>query len=676
MNAVANDPLLQPLKVGHLTLKNRIMSTSHACGLDKDGYPQDAYQAYHEEKAKGGLALTMFGGSSNVAPDSPNTFRQLHLGNDGCIPHLQKFAQRVHRHGCAIMCQITHLGRRGDPYGDHWLEMIGPSPVRETRHRAIPREMDQHDIDRVIKAFGDTAARCKEGGLDGIETLFGGHLVGQFLSPVTNKRTDRYGGSLENRARFALEVYREIRKRTGSNFLVGMRYIVDEGIADGLTFEDAVTVAKMFEAEGLVDFFNAIYGRMDTYYSLAMHNMPGMASGLAPWLEKAGAFKREMSRPVFHAARIADLATARHAIRDGLIDMAAMTRAHIADPHIVAKLMRGEEDRIRPCVGATHCMGAHRPTCLHNAATGRELNGGHDVGKAERARKVVVVGAGPAGLEAARVSAERGHKVTVLEAAPQAGGQVLLAKQASWRKDIAGLVDWRVSELDKLGVEVRYNTFAEPSDVSVLAPDVVVIATGGTPNPGWIEGAELCTSSWDILSGTVQAGEEVLVYDGTGRHSAMTAAEKLATAGHKVHFVTVDDTVTEEQGYAERVSWKRRMYQLGLDVQRDLELIGVRPEGNRLMAILHNEFTGEHMERVVDMVVAEHGTLPADAIFTDLQAGSVNDGVKDIDALIAGKPQPISAHEGKYELYRIGDAAASRNVAAAVYDALRLCRTL
>ena len=676
MTSPANDPLLQPLKVGHVTLKNRIMSTSHACGLDKDGYPQEAYQAYHEEKAKGGLALTMFGGSSNVAPDSPNTFRQLHLGNDGCIPHLQKFAERIHAHGCALMCQITHLGRRGDPYGDHWLEMIGPSPVRETRHRAIPREMDEHDIARVIKAFGDTAARCKEGGLDGIETLFGGHLVGQFLSPVTNKRTDKYGGSLENRARFALEVYREIRKRTGDKFLVGMRYIVDEGISDGLTFDDAVSVAKMFEDEGLVDFFNAIYGRMDTYYALAMHNMPGMASPIAPWLEKAGAFKREMSRPVFHAARIADLATARHAIRDGLIDMAAMTRAHIADPHIVAKLMRGEEDRIRPCVGATHCMGAHRPTCLHNAATGRELSGGHDVGKAAERRKIVVVGAGPAGLEAARVSAERGHQVTVLEAAPQAGGQLLLAKHASWRKDITGLIDWRVGELEALGVEVRYNTFAEPEDVSALSPDVVIIATGGVPNPGWFEGAELASSAWDVIGGEAAQGQDVLVYDGTGRHSAMTAAEKLARDGHNVTFVTVDETVAEEQGYAERVGWKREMYKLGFDVLRDRELVGLEKHGNRLKAILRNEFTGDTQEHTVDQVVTDFGTLAVDEVYQQLRAGSANDGVKDIDCLITGKPQPVRAGNGSYELYRIGDASASRNVAAAVYDALRLCRTL
>jgi NADPH-dependent 2,4-dienoyl-CoA reductase/sulfur reductase-like enzyme len=321
-------------------------------------------------------------------------------------------------------------------------------------------------------------------------------------------------------------------------------------------------------------------------------------------------------------------------------------------------------------------MGAHRPTCLHNAATGRELSGGHDVGKAERARKIVVVGAGPAGLEAARVSAERGHEVIVLEAAAQAGGQVLLARQASWRKDITGLVDWRVAELETLGVEVRYNTFAEPEDVSALSPDVVIIATGGVPNPGWFDGAELATSAWDVIGCEAAQGQDVLVYDGTGRHSAMTAAEKLARDGHNVTFVTVDDTVAEEQGYAERVGWKREMYKLGFDVVRDRELIGVEKHGNRLKAILRNEFTGDTQEQTVDQVVTDFGTLAVDEVYQQMRAGSSNDGVKDIDALIAGKPQPIQADSGCYELYRIGDASASRNVAAAVYDALRLCRTL
>ncbi|MCZ6838097.1 MAG: N-methylproline demethylase, partial [Alphaproteobacteria bacterium] len=335
------DPLLRPFRLKHLALKNRVMSTSHACGLHDGGMPAERYQRYHEEKARGGIALSMFGGSSNVAPDSPNTFEQLNVGTDACIPYLREFSERMHRHGAALMCQITHLGRRGNAYAEHWLPMIAPSPSRETLHRSFAREMDEHDIARVVAAFGAAALRCKEGGLDGIETLAGGHLIGQFLSPVTNQRSDRFGGSLANRCRFGLMVHEEIRRRVGDEFIVGLRYVVDEGRTDGLGFDDCVEIARVFEANGLIDFFNAIYGRMDTARGLALDNMPGMASPIAPWLDKAAAFKREVSLPVFHAARITDIATARHAIREGLLDMVAMTRAHIADPHIVRKLEAG-----------------------------------------------------------------------------------------------------------------------------------------------------------------------------------------------------------------------------------------------------------------------------------------------------------------------------------------------
>ena len=354
----SNDPLLSPLRLKHLTFKNRIMSTSHACGLHDEGMTGERYQAYHEEKARGGLALTMFGGSSNVAPDSPSVFQQLYVGDDRCIPYFQKFSERIHAHGATLMIQITHLGGRGDAGADYWLPQIGPSMVRETAHRAFTKEMDRHDIDRVVKAYGAAARRCKEGGLDGIETLISAHLIGQFLSPLTNQRTDEFGGSLENRCRFGLMVHEEIRRQVGDDFVAGIRFIVDEG-AEGLTFDDCVAIAQMFENSGTVDFFNAIYGRMDTERALAVHNMPGMASPIAPWLERVGQFKREVKLPVFHAARISDLATARYAIREGLLDMVAMTRAHIADPHIVAKLMRGEEERIRPCVGAARTRYAH-----------------------------------------------------------------------------------------------------------------------------------------------------------------------------------------------------------------------------------------------------------------------------------------------------------------------------
>ena len=671
------DPLLRPFRLKHLTLKNRVMSTSHACGLHDGGMPAERYQRYHEEKAKGGIALSMFGGSSNVAPDSPNTFEQLNVGVDACIPYLREFSERMHRHGAALMCQITHLGRRGDAYADNWLPVIAPSPSRETLHRSFARAMDEHDIARVVAAFGAAAARCKEGGLDGIETLAGGHLIGQFLSPITNQRTDRFGGSLANRCRFGLMVHEEIRRRVGDGFVVGLRYIVDEGMADGLGFDDCVEIAHLFEASGLIDFFNAIYGRMDTARGLAVDNMPGMASPLAPWLGATAAFKREVALPVFHAARITDIATARHAIREGLLDMVAMTRAHIADPHIVRKLEAGMEEHIRPCIGMTHCMGGHRPVCAHNAATGRETTASHDIERADAARRVVVVGGGPAGLEAARVAAERGHDVTLLEAATQLGGQLRLACAASWRADVIAIADWRALELERLGVEVRMNVFAEPDDVRALGPDVVIVATGGVPDLDWLDGHEHVTDPWQTLAGEVAGGGAVIVYDGTGRHAAASAAERLAMAGRTVSYVAIDDALTPEMSYSERFSWKNRFYELAIPCRFDQQLLRVGKSGNRLVAVFENLITTETTEEETDQIVVEHGTRPADEVFHGLAAEARNLGVTDIAALLAGTPQPADQNPGgAYELYRIGDCVASRNIAAAVYDALRLCRTL
>jgi 2,4-dienoyl-CoA reductase-like NADH-dependent reductase (Old Yellow Enzyme family)/thioredoxin reductase len=651
------------------------MSTSHACGLDDEGVPGDRYQAYHEEKAKGGIALTMFGGSSNVAPDSPSVFQQLYVGDDRIIPYLQQFSERIHGYGTSLMCQITHLGRRGDPHAGNWLPTIAPSRVRETHHRSFPKEMDEHDIDRIVKAYGAAARRCKEGGLDGIETLASSHLIGQFLSPLTNQRTDRFGGSFENRCRFGLMVYEEIRRQVGDDFILGFRYLIDEAASGGLSFDDCVVIAQIFQRSGYIDFFNAIYGRMDTELSLAVDNMPGMASPIAPWLAKVGAFKREVKLPVFHAARIADIATARYAIKEGLLDMVAMTRAHIADPHIVSKLVKGKEEEIRPCVGATHCMSQHRPTCLHNAATGREGTLPHIIHRSERpGRKIVVVGGGPAGLEAARVSAERGHDVVVFEAADELGGQVLIAARGSWRKDLIGVIDWRVSELERLGVDVRCNAYAESSDVLREEPDVVIIATGGLPDLGWIDGEEHCVSAWDVLTGSVPLGEEIIVYDGTGRHAAPLAAEHIAMAGRQVSIVALDSQLALEMTYAERVLWKKRIYELGIELTFDHRLRRIEKRDNRLLAIFANEMTDTEVERYCDQVIIEHGTVPMVELFDELRSRAANDGVTDIDALLTISPQPLNINpDGHIELHRVGDAIASRNIHSAILDALRLC---
>lgn len=673
---LTRDPLLQPLTIKKLTLRNRILSTSHACGLEVGGMPEEAYQRYHEEKARGGLALSMFGGSSNVDRDSPNIFRQLNVGTDEIIPHLQRFSDRMHRLGAALMCQISHLGRRGDPYAGDWLPTIGPSPVRETLHRSIPKEMDEHDIDRVVQAYARAALRCKEGGLDGIETLAAGHLIGQFLSPVTNRRTDRFGGSLENRVRFALMVHEAMRKAVGDDFIVGIRFVVDEGPVAGLRFEECVKAALILKQAGAVDFVNAIYGTMDTIRALAEENMPGMGSRLAPWVELVGAFRHEVGLPVFHAARISDVASARFAVAEGKLDMVGMTRAQIADPYLVQKLTQGRESEIRPCVGATHCQSTHKPSCLHNSATGRELTLSHVIARSKGPRRrVVVVGGGPAGLEAARVSGERGHEVSLFEAASELGGQIRIGATGSWRRDLMGIVEWREAELNRLGVSVHTNSYMESGDIAALEPDIVILATGGLPQIDLRQGNELCRSAWDVVTGQVPLSGSVLIFDGTGRHPGPLAAEHAKDAGTDVLYVSIDAQLAEELTYAERLRWKKRFLQLGLRPTFETQLVAVKRRENRLEALMVNQITYEETRIVVDQVVIEQGSVPMDQVYFDLRNHSANDGVTDLEALVKAAPQPRPRRSG-FELHRIGDAVSSRNIHAAMLDAMRICSAL
>lgn len=669
------DPLLQSFTIKNVTFRNRIMSTSHSEGFSNQGMPTEPLQRYHEEKARGGIGLTMFGGSSNVAPDSPNVFGQLNFGTDEVIPYLQTFSQRVHQHGAAIMVQLTHLGRRGQATIDHWLPTIAPTAVRETVHRSIPKEMDLYDIQRVIRQYGEAAVRCQEGGLDGLETMTGGHLTGQFLSPMTNRRTDEYGGSLENRLRFIREVHAEIRRRVGNDYVVGIRYVMDEKTKGWLTRDEALRAAQILQQDGTIDFFNLVMGRIDTQRGLAEDCMPGIERPLAPFLEDVAQFRAEIKTPVFHAARIIHVETARQAVRDGILDMVAMTRAHIADPHLVNKIRRGEEKRIRPCVGTQFCQMTKPATCIHNPATAREGKLPHIITPAAAPRKVVVVGGGIAGLEAARVSAERGHQVVLFEADAKLGGQLNLAALFVHRRNLREIAQWREGELARLGVDVRLQTRAETADILAEKPDVVIIATGGTPHFADFTGVELCHSVWDGMRDAAKfANREVLIYDGLGRHQAPSCAVHLALAGAQVNFVTIDDRLAEEMGGSERVMHRKRFQQHGIPVQIDLQLEAVERVGERLRATFVHELTDTRHSFMADAVVVEQGTTPADGLYHALREGACNKGVTDIPALLATEPQPQrGAWATGYELHRIGSAVSSRAIHSAVYDALRLC---
>ncbi len=677
----AKDPLLRPFTIGRLKLKNRVFSSSHEPAYSVDGMPAERYRLYHEEKAKGGLALTMIGGSSIVAIDSPPAFGNLHLYDDAIVPHLAALAETVHRHGTAVMCQITHLGRRSGWNKSDWLPVVWPSPVREPAHRGFPKEMEHWDIRRIVKDYGAGARRCLEAGLDGIEIEAYGHLFDSFWSPAWNRRTDEYGGSLDNRLRFGFEALESMRESTGGKLLIGVRMALDEDFAEGFGRDRGFEIGRRLAASGLVDFINVTKGHIESDEALS-HVIPGMGTPAAPYLALAGEFKREIGLPLLHATRINDVATARHAIAEGLIDMVGMTRAHMADPHIVAKILRGEEARIRPCVGASYCIDriyeGGEALCIHNAATGREGSLPHEVRRSDGPRrKVVVVGAGPAGLEAARVSAERGHDVVLFEAADSHGGQIRLAAALDRRREIVGIVDWLFAEGERLGVRFRFGVLAEAADVLAETPDFVVIATGGVPNTVFLGASEkLATTSWDILSGQVAPGHDVLMFDDNGAHAGLACAEYLARNGAKVQFVTPERILAPDVGGTNYPAYVKAFNENGVTITLMRRLKAIRREGNKLAAVLWDEFARRTEERLVDQVVVEHGTVPAADIYFDLRADSSNGGELDIEAFTAVKPQAVTNNPGgKYRLFRIGDAVASRNIHAAIYDGLRLCVT-
>lgn len=685
---MAHEALFKPIQIGKLTIRNRVVSTAHAEVYATDGgMTTERYVKYYEEKSKGGCGLCICGGSSPVSIDSPQQWwSSVNVSTDRIIPHFQNLADAVHKHGGKIMIQITHMGRRSRWDGYNWSTLLSPSGIREPVHRATCKTIEEEEIWRIIGDFAQGARRVKEGGLDGCElSAVHQHLIDQFWSPRVNKRTDQWGGSFENRMRFGMEVLKAVRAEVGDDFCVGMRICGDEFHPDGLSHDDMKRIAAYYDATGMVDFFGVVGSGCDTHDTLA-NVIPNMSYPPEPFLHLAAGIKEVVSVPVIHAQNIKDPTQAERVLEGGYVDLVGMTRAHIADPHLIAKIKAGETDRIRQCVGANYCIDRQYQgldvLCIQNAATSREYMGlPHIIEKSSGPRRrVVVVGGGPGGMEAARVAAERGHDVTLFEAQPQLGGQITLAAKAPQRDQIAGITRWYEMELSRLGVDLKLETRADDSMIRDLQPDVVILANGGHPFleqvPEWGAEEGLVVSSWDILSGKVAPGGNVLIFDSMCEFSGMSTADFCASKGATVEIVTDDTKPGVAIGGTTFPTYYRSLYQNAVVMTGDLALQKVYREGDKLVALLENEYTGEHEERVVDQVIVENGVRPDEALYYALKERSRNRGQIDLEALYAIKPQPTLAENGEFALFRLGDCVAPRNTHAAIYDALRLCKDL
>lgn len=680
--------LFTPITLNKLVLPNRIYSTAHAeVYAETGGMPGERYISYYEEKAKGGLGLAICGGSSPVSIDVPQgSWKPVNLTTDRVIEPLSRLAEAMHRHGSKIMIQATHMGRRSAYAGDPWPHLVSPSGVREPVHRGNAKAIEIEDIQRIIGDFAAAAKRVQAAGMDGIEiSAAHQHLIDQFWSPRTNQRTDEYGGSLENRMRFGMQVLNAVRDAVGADFCVGLRMCADEFHDDGLEPETLKNIAQIMSESGLIDFISVIGSGADTHNKVA-NCMPSMALPPEPFVHLAAGIKSVSKVPILHAQGIRDVTQAERIIANGLVDMVGMTRAHIADPHIIVKIRDGREDQIRQCVGANYCIDrqylGQDVLCVQNAATSRESTMPQVVSKSKgEKRRIIVVGAGPAGLEAARVSAERGHEVILFERNATVGGQVNLAAKAPQREQMAGIIRWFDMETKRLGVDRRLGVAADAAMILAEKPSIVVLATGGNSHsgqvPAWGVAEGLAVSSWDILSERVAPGKNVLIYDGIGTHAGFGTADFMASRGSMVEIVTPDPKVADDVGGTTFPIFYRRLYAQGIIPTPNFWLDSVYAEGSKKIAVLRNEYTETLEEREVDQVVIENGSTPNTELYWALKELSKNHGQTDIQTLFAAEPQPAleqKLNDGEFLLFRIGDCVSMHNIHGAIYDALRLCK--
>jgi 2,4-dienoyl-CoA reductase-like NADH-dependent reductase (Old Yellow Enzyme family) len=538
---------MSPITINGTVLRNRITRTAHGTGYTVHGMVSERLIAYHEARARGGVG-SLFLETCGVHPSCPGPMWGL---RDEIVPGWSELAERLHRHDTKVFAQLWHGGAQVPPPdgAPPWAPSAIPDPINGRVAQAMTKPM----IDEVVEGFAATALRARDAGLDGVE-VHGAHsyLVSAFLSPMTNLRTDDYGGPLENRSRFLREVLAAIRNACGTGYVLGVR-LAPEAVEGGLTAEELVRVRATLEDEGLVDFVDVSLGSYHNFAKLigAMHEPHGYE---LPTSEVVTGGARV---PTIVTGRILTLAEAEQVIARGAADIVSMVRALLADPDLVVKSLEGREHEVRPCIGCNEaCVGRRfaigaavgQTGCTVNPHAGFEHQQ-RPLQPASHARSVLVVGAGPAGLEAARTAALRGHRVVVHEQAGEPGGLPRVHRRAPFRDEIGKIGDWLWQELDRLGVERRLGSRVDLDLVRREGPDAVIAATGSLPlrdgiqrmRPAHrVEGIDLphVVTPLEVLGGEVEIPARAVVFDDLGNYQAAGSAESLLEHGAEVVFAT------------------------------------------------------------------------------------------------------------------------------------------
>ncbi|MGP0032532.1 MAG: mycofactocin system FadH/OYE family oxidoreductase 2 [Acidimicrobiales bacterium] len=642
--------LFRPLRLGPVVVRNRIVFSAHLTNYAEDGRPTEQHAAYDGARAAGGAGLIITEEHSTHPTDWPYE-KLIHGFHPAVIPGYRKITEAAHRHDTPIFAQINHNGGQGSGMYSR-LPAWAPSPVADPLFREVPKAVDRHEIREIIDGYARVAEHCAQGGFDGIELQCShSSIVRGFLSPATNRRADDYGGSLQNRSRLLREIVAAVRSAIGPDLALGVRLCGDELIEGGTTIDDAVAVARMVEASGQVDYINTSIGvaTATLYVIEASMQVP---PGYALWISSA--IRKAVDLPVVGVGRFKDPLQADRALGQGHADLIGVVRGQIADADFANKARAGEAAAIRNCLSCNQeCvgrMGLNRWLgCIENPSTGREALAAPR--RAAPPRRVLVVGAGAGGLQAAIAAARGGHRVEVFEAGPLPGGQVRVAATVPSRAELADLTRNQLAEARRAGVTFHFDTVVDAALVAMQGPDVVVVATGAVPQrPWWAGDSARVVDVRDVLEGAVAPAGRVLVVDELGFHQATSTAELLADRGCEVEIVTPGMVVGQDLGITlDLETWWMKATAKHIAQTTDTMVTAVTDgEGGEVAVSLQQHTTGADTERLVDWVVCAVPPRPEDALWRALRAG------------------------GRYELHRVGDCVAPRRAHAAVIEGERV----